>query len=72
MLALWWRGNCLCGVLEVLLTLWPMRSRAVRGRRSAGRIARAWASLARADGGCCAALADLRIIACDPLLLARS
>ncbi len=67
MLALWWRGNCLYGVLEVLPTPSGHSVRELyEGGALLGASARAWTSLACAGGGCCAALGDLRVIACDP------
>ncbi len=66
-LALWWRGNRLYGVLEVLRT---PSGHSVRELCEEGALlgasARAWTSLVCAGGGCCAALEDLRVIACDP------
>ena len=66
-LALWWRGSCLYGVLEVLPTPSGHSVRELyEGGALLGASARAWTSLACAGGGCCAALEDLRVIACDP------
>ncbi len=71
-LALWWRGNCLYGVLEVLLTPSGQSVRELyEGGALLGASARAWTSLACTGSGCCAALADLRIITCDPVVPAR-
>jgi hypothetical protein len=66
------RGNCLYGVVEVLLTPSGQSVRELyEGGALLGASARAWTSLACADSGCCAALADLRIIVCDPVVFAR-
>ena len=62
-LALWWRGDCLCGVLEVLPTPGGKR---VRDAYAAGALlgasVRAWTSLA-SERGRHLASADLQIIA---------
>jgi len=71
-LALWWRGNCLYGVVEALLTPSGQSVRELyEGGALLGASARAWTSLACADSGCCAVLADLRVIVCDPVVFAR-
>ena len=62
-LAVWWRGDCLCGVLEVLPT--PEGER-VRGIYAAGALlgasVRAWTSLA-SERGRHLVPEDLRILA---------
>lgn len=63
MLALWWCGTCLHGVLEVLPTPSGQRVRDLyEGGALLGASARTWTSLERAGDGCCVALEDLRII----------
>ncbi len=70
-LALWWRGNCLYGVLEVLRTPSGYSVRELyEGGALLGASARAWTALACAGGGFCLTLADLRIFACEPDVLA--
>ena len=68
-LALWWRGDCLCGVLEVLHTPGGKR---VRDTYAAGALlgasVRAWSSLA-SERGRHLASEDLKIIAYALLVL---
>ena len=65
-LALWWRGDCLCGVLEILRTPGGKR---VRDAYAAGALlgasVRAWTSLASEHGRHLAS-EDLQIIAYGP------
>lgn len=65
-LALWWRGDCLCGVLEILQTQGGKRIRDVYAEGELlGASVRAWTSLA-SEHGRHVASADLQIIAYAP------
>jgi len=58
---------------EVLLTPSIQSVRELyEGGALLGASARAWTSLAYSGSGCCAAFADLHIIACDPVVPART